>query len=156
MSLARRVGAGLVLVTLSLLLGACSGQDVAAPASPQVSAVSRQAEAATGDWKRALTMADYPTVVEKSSGLYVVLAGAPSCEPCRVMGWTVPNVLDSWRSPVNNYGTVDADADDALAAYLGIRYLPTTLLYRDGVLVAQTRGVMSEAKFAEWMQQNTL
>jgi thioredoxin 1 len=152
MSLARRVGAGLVVVPLALLLGACTGQDVTAPASPQASAVSRQAEAATGDWGRALTMADYPTVVEKSSGLYVVLVGAPWCGPCRGMRAQVPYVLDSWRSPVHNYGTVDVDAEPALAAYLTIRGLPTTLLYRDGVLVAQTVGALGSVD--EWMKRN--
>ena len=105
---------------------------------------------------RVLTMADYSTAVEKSSGFYVVLVGGACGKPCSEMTWTVPNALDSWRSPVNNYGTVDADAELALTDSLRVRYLPTTLLYRDGVLVAQTRGALSENNLSDWIERNSL
>ena len=154
MSLARRVGAVIVVLHLSFLLGACSGQEVTSPASSQASAISRQAEAATGDWQRALTMADYSTVVEKSSGFYVVLVGAPWCGPCRSMSANVQLALDAWRSPVHQYGTVDGDAESELSSYLGIRGVPTTLLYRDGVLVSKRGGVISAAQIQSWMEQN--
>ena len=153
---ARRVCAGLAVLPLVLLIAACSGEETTALSSPEASSVSRQAEAVAGDWRRELTMADYPTVVEQSSGLYVVLVKAQACQwACNEMSRNVSNVLERWRSRAS-YGTVDVDSEPELAQYLGIRALPITLLYRDGVLVAKTTGAMPEHKFADWMIENGL
>jgi thioredoxin-like negative regulator of GroEL len=69
------------------------------------------------------------------------------------MSRTVANVLDSRNRPAN-YGTVTPDNEFDLTNYLRIKSLPTTLLYRDGVLIAQTSGAMPEYKFTEWMGEH--
>jgi len=147
----------LLVISCALPLLAIAGcasptEREAAAASVGVAAVAADSR----DWRRELTMSDYSTVVEGSSGLYVVLVKADACgKPCSDMSRSVTNVLEVWRSRAS-FGTVNPETAPELADYLKIRSLPTTFLYRDGVVVAQTIGAMSENKFADWMIQHAL
>jgi thioredoxin-like negative regulator of GroEL len=152
MPLASRRPIGAIFVPIALLIGACSGPGLSAPASIQAEAIDRQAGAVERDWFRDLNSAEYDTVIKNSRGTYVVLLRNSNCAPCDQMSRSIRSLEPYGGENRPNVGVVDIESNFEIYQKLNIRSVPTTIVYRDGSQVARTSGSMDSRKFSDWIE----
>ena len=88
-----------------------------------------------------VTDATFDAEVIQASGFVAVEFSAEWCGPCHLM---TPIVQDVARelAPSLRVLAMDADANVATTTRLGVRSLPTMLVFRDGALVARIVGAV--------------
>ena len=69
------------------------------------------------------------------------------CGPCKTFGPIFEKA--SHNHPDVVFGKVDTEAEQELAGALGIRSIPTTMIFREGVLLFNQAGVLPEAGIDE-------
>lgn len=87
--------------------------------------------------------------------LLVVKLGADWCPPCREMDRTTfrDARIEAW---VNEHGravSVDVDAHRSVAAELGVRSIPTTILFHQGQEVARLTGGAGAEALLMWLER---
>jgi len=86
-----------------------------------------------------------------SDGLpFVVDFWAPWCDPCQAMETTVTTLAADFRSHCRFF-KVNMDEDPQIAAKLGIRNIPTMILYKDGNIVSRRSGVTQLSSLRLWL-----
>ncbi|MEM1417515.1 MAG: thioredoxin [Myxococcota bacterium] len=93
-----------------------------------------------------LTEATFKDLVEKD-GIFLVDFWASWCGPCRMFGPIYEKASEQHEDIV--FGKVDTEAEQTLAAGMGIQSIPTLMLFRDGVLLLNQAGVVPEAALHE-------
>ena len=106
------------------------------------------------DMSKNIPMVDETTFEQEvlRSPLPVLLDfGAAWCGPCRVMG---PQFEAAARAaePAMRFVKLNSDENQDLAGRLGIRGIPTMILFRSGKEVARVSGAMSSADILNWAQ----
>jgi thioredoxin len=69
------------------------------------------------------------------------------CGPCITFGPIFEKASEKHDDVV--FGKIDTEAEQELAGSLGIRSIPTTMIFREGVLLFNQAGVLPEAGIAE-------
>lgn len=82
------------------------------------------------------------------TGLVLVDVWAPWCGPCKVIGPIVDQVSADYQGRLS-VGKLDADGARELISELGVRNIPTLLLYKDGVIVERNTGMATKEKIEE-------
>lgn len=93
-----------------------------------------------------LTADTYDQVVDDNEIVFVKFA-AEWCPPCRRFTPVFEAASERHRDVM--FGTVDTDAEPALAKEAGITSIPTILAYREGILLFGQRGEMPADKLDE-------
>ena len=78
---------------------------------------------------------------------------APWCGPCRAMAPAFERVAAERATQVR-LAKVDTDAAQALAARMGIRSIPTLILFKDGRETDRVSGAMDAAGLRRWIAQH--
>lgn len=91
----------------------------------------------------AVTATSFDTLVRRP-GVVVLDCSNAWCGPCRVFAPVF--AAAAARRPELVFGTIDTDAEPALAVRLDVRAQPTVVVFRDGALVYKQVGAMSAAK----------
>jgi thioredoxin 2 len=76
---------------------------------------------------------------------------APWCGPCRAMAPAYEAAARDLEPQVRLI-KLNSDAEQAVAARLGIQGIPTMILFREGREVARTTGAMSASQIVRWVR----
>ncbi|KQZ21720.1 thioredoxin [Mesorhizobium sp. Root552] len=77
---------------------------------------------------------------------------APWCGPCRVMA-PAYGAAARELEPAVVLIKLDSDRERAISAQLGIRGIPTMILFHGGKEIARTSGAMSSAQIVRWVRE---
>lgn len=81
-------------------------------------------------------------------GLWIVDIHAPWCGPCRQLS-PIIDEFSAENSDKIRVGKINADDSPDTMTELGIRSIPTILVYKDGEIVNRHVGMASKAKLGE-------
>jgi thioredoxin 1 len=82
------------------------------------------------------------------TGLVLVDIKAEWCNPCKVIGPFVDQISSDYQGRLL-VGKLDADSARDLISELGVRNIPTLLLYKDGEIVERNTGMITKEKIEE-------
>lgn len=99
------------------------------------------ADLASAGLERQIARSDIPVVVD---------VWAPWCGPCRVMGPEFSKVAEM-REPAMRFVKLNSDDNQAIARRLGIRGIPTMIVFRGGKELARTAGAMPSGAILKWL-----
>jgi thioredoxin 1 len=89
---------------------------------------------------------NYKSFTEK--GLVLVDVKAEWCGPCKTLSPIIDKISSEYHGKIT-VGKLDADASSEIVSELGIRNIPTVLLYKDGEIIERKTGMVVESKLKE-------
>ena len=98
-----------------------------------------------------VTDASFEADVIKSVEPVVVDFWAEWCGPCRMIGPSLEEISDEMAGKVKIV-KLNVDENPGVSAKLGIRSIPTLMLFKDGKLAAQKVGAGSKGDLTKWIQ----
>lgn len=94
-----------------------------------------------------VTDASFEADVTRQDGLVLVDFWAPWCGPCKTMSPLLDELAIEYAGEVR-VAKVNADENKACCVRLGIRGLPTLILYQDGVERERLQGLSGKSRLA--------
>jgi thioredoxin 2 len=89
--------------------------------------------------------------IAKSTLPIVVDVWAPWCGPCLAMAPEYEKAAQA-TEPKARFLKLNSDNEQAIAGRLGIRGIPTMLVYRDGKEIARSAGARSARDIVSWVE----
>jgi thioredoxin 2 len=81
----------------------------------------------------------------------VVDVWAPWCGPCRVMAPEYEKAAQALE-PAARFLKLNSDVEQAVSARLGIRGIPTMILFKDGRELGRVSGAMTASQIGSWVR----
>lgn len=100
-----------------------------------------------------ITDANFEEVVLKSDKPVLVDFWAAWCGPCRMLAPIVEELSEEFDGKAV-IGKVDVDTQTKYAGQLGIRNIPTVLIFKDGEMVQRQVGVAPKSTYANLITDN--
>jgi thioredoxin 1 len=89
---------------------------------------------------------NYKSFIE--NGLVLVDIKTDWCGPCKVIGPIVDQLSSEYVGKLS-VGKLDADGARELISELGVRNIPTILIYKDGEIVERNTGMITKEKLTD-------
>jgi thioredoxin 2 len=97
-----------------------------------------------------LAAANFDKHVERSDVPVVIDVWAPWCGPCQAMAphfaEAAKRLEPSWR-----FAKLNSDDEPQIASRLGIRSIPTLIVYHQGRELARQSGLLDATRLAQWL-----
>ena len=89
-----------------------------------------------------------------NSGLVLVDVLTTWCGPCKVVGPLVDQISSEYKEKGLTVGKLDADEAKDLVRELGIRNIPTLLVYKNGEIVERNTGNVTKKEIEELIKNH--
>jgi thioredoxin 1 len=96
------------------------------------------------------TDATFEADVIKSAEPVVVDFWAEWCGPCKMIGPSLEEIASEMKGKVK-IAKLNVDENPGIAGKLGIRSIPTLMLFKDGKLSAQKVGAAPKGELVKWI-----
>ena len=103
------------------------------------------------DYITELNNENYNTFV--GSNLVLVDVWAPWCGPCKMISPIVDEISSDYQGRLS-VGKLDADSNRETITELGVRNIPTILLYKNGEIVDKSTGAVTKQKLVEMIDKH--
>ena len=100
-----------------------------------------------------VTDASFEADVLKSSEPVVVDFWAEWCGPCKMIGPSLEEIATEMQGKIK-IAKVNVDENPDIARKLGIRSIPTLMLFKDGKLAAQKVGAAPKGELVKWINSS--
>ena len=100
-----------------------------------------------------VTDSSFETDVLKASGPVVVDFWAEWCGPCRTIGPALEEISSEMNGKVT-IAKINIDENPGIASQLGIRSIPTLMIFKDGQKVDQKIGAAPKGDLQRWIQKS--
>ena len=84
-----------------------------------------------------------------SDGISLVDVWAPWCGPCKTLSPIIDKLSSDYKDSEVKFGKLNADDNSEIVRSLGVRNIPTILIYKNGEVVERTVGMVSENQLKE-------
>ncbi len=89
--------------------------------------------------------------ITSTNGVVILDLWSERCGACKQFAPVFRKIAD--RYPKHTFGMLDAEKEEDLISELGIEYIPTLMLYRDGILLFNQPGYLEEAALEDILAQ---
>ncbi len=97
-----------------------------------------------------VTDSSFETDVLKSAQPVVVDFWAEWCGPCRMIGPSLEEISEEMAGKVT-IAKINIDENPGIASQLGIRSIPTMMVFKDGKLAGQKVGAAPKSDLVKWI-----
>lgn len=87
----------------------------------------------------------------KKNGLVLVDIKAEWCNPCRQLSPIIDEISAEYLGKIS-VGKLDADSNGEIINSLGVRSIPTILIYKDGEIVERMVGMSTKQKISSTIE----
>ena len=101
---------------------------------------------------QAVTDAAFEADVLKSEKPVLVDFWAEWCGPCKQIGPALEQISDELAGQVT-IAKVNIDEDPMTPSRLGVKGIPTLMLFKDGQMASMKVGAMPKGKIVEWLAE---